>query len=118
DLRKLVEDAPPVQHDVEALLAGVRLGRAERTLASLCAAELEGASATMRRRAAERLCEAGIGALNPLVIERLGREPDPEVREALVVLLDRTGGESAVLPLKTRLSDPDVRVRARVVEAL
>lgn len=114
---ELLEQAPPTP-DVEQLLAQSRLSRPERTLAGLCARELESPSPTLRRRALERLLEAGIGTLNPLVASKLGTESDPGVRTTAMRLVDRTGGAGARLVLERGLTDDDPRVRTAALEGL
>ncbi len=118
DAASLVAQAPTPEVDAVELLERARLSRPERTLARLCARDLESDSATVRQRAAERLAEANVSALNPVAQAKLALEPEAHVRVALLDLLARTGGASASLALDRALADPDPRVRAHAVEAL
>lgn len=118
DARALLDAIADERPDPEALVRNARLPRPERTLAILCARDLESDAASVRRRSIERLTEAGIGALNPFATERLRTEPDALVRAATVALLDRTGRALDPLVIESALSDADVRVRVAAVEAL
>jgi hypothetical protein len=118
DARALLDQAPAPELDPERLAHEACLPRPEKTLALLCARDLASDSALVRRRAAERLVEAGLPSLNPWVVQRLAVEPDPHVRASFVRLLDRTGGEGASVALERALGDADPRVRALALEAL
>lgn len=118
DAAALLAAAPAADVDPATLLANTRLGRPEKTLARLCAADLSSDSSQVRRRAAERLAEAGLAVLNPLVQVRLRTEADPHVRVAMLRLLAQGASEGARLSLSQALADPDPRVRAEAVEAL
>lgn len=118
DAAAIIAQSPEPKVDAEDLVRSARLPRPERTLALLCSRDLDSDSAAVRRRAAERLAEAAIAALNPLVMVRLRSEPDARVRVALVKLLDLTGGDGAALVLSHSLRDEDARVRAAALEGL
>jgi len=118
DVRALLDEASSPPPDPAALLEGAGLSRPERTLALLCARDLESPSAAVRRRALERLAQAGVRALDPLVAARLADEPDPAVRCAAVSLLGSGAGDGAALVLGRSLGDEDTRVRAAAVKAL
>lgn len=94
DPRALVEAAPVPVIELDLLVKELRLPRAEKTLASLCARELVDGMSGQRRRSADRLREAGIAAFDPWISPAAGADPDPGVREAYVRLLDATGGDS------------------------
>src|SRR5690606_10151357 len=118
DAQALLDSLPETRPDAETLVREARLPRPERTLALLCARELESDVPSVRRRGVERLAEAGISALNPLVVEHLHGEADPLVRVAIVTLLGRTGGDAEALVIEAARRDEDPRVRVAAVEAL
>lgn len=118
DAQALLESLPERKPDAEVLVQEARLPRSQRTLALLCARDLESDAASVRRRSVERLAEAEIGALNALAVEHSKTEPDAWVRSAIIRLIDRTGGEAEGLVIDAALYDPDARVRVAAVEAL
>lgn len=117
DAQTLLDSLSEQTPDVDTLVRDARLPRPQRTLAMLSARDLESDAASVRRRSVERLAEAGVGALNPLVVARLKTEPDAWVRAAMVGLLDRTGGDAEGLVIEAALHDSDARVRVAAVEA-
>lgn len=118
DAQALLDTLPGTRPDPETLVREARLPRPERTLALLCARDLESDVPSVRCRGVERLTEAGIGVLNPFVVEHLHEEPDPLVRAAIVALLGRTGGEAEALVVEAARRDADPRVRVAAVEVL
>lgn len=118
DAQALLDSLPERRPDAETLVDEARLPRPQRTLALLCARDLESDAASVRRRSVERLTEAGVGALNALVVVHLRTEPDAWVRSAIVALIDRTGKEAEELVIDSALYDSDARVRVAAVEAL
>lgn len=117
-LEQLVEQSPEPEPDAAQLVEQASLTRGERTLALLCAEDLNSPSSTVRRRAAERLAQAAVGVLNPLVLSRLAQESSAEVRRAFVQLLDKTGGPNLAMALGALLRDPEDSVRVVVMDAL
>jgi HEAT repeat protein len=118
DAERLLADAPEGQLDPEELLRNTRLPRSDRTLASLCARDLQSDSAAVRRRAAERLLEGRVDALAPLIATLVGREPEAPVRVVYVKLLARRQEDWSTIALQQALRDSDARVRAASLEAL
>lgn len=118
DARAIVASVPEPRVDPEELVRTARLSRPERTLALLCARDLASDAAIVRQRAAERLTEAGIGALVPYIVSLLHTEPDARVRAACVALVDKTGGDSALLVLEETVQDADPLVRTAALEGL
>ncbi|MCJ2089999.1 HEAT repeat domain-containing protein [Methylobacterium sp. E-005] len=77
---------------------------------------LEGATAAERREAAHRLA-ADPDAVDPLA-DRLAREADKSVREAILLALGRIGTEAAVERLFDLLGSEDVWLRNAAIETL
>lgn len=118
DAKALLDSLPGARPDPETLVREARLPRPERTLALLCARDLESDVPSVRRRGVERLAEAGVGVLNPFVVEHLHNEADPQVRAAIVTLLGRTGGDAEALVIEAARRDEEPLVRVAAVEAL
>ncbi len=79
-------------------------------------AALEGATAAGRREAAHRLA-GDPDAVDPLA-DRLGREADRSVREAILLALGRIGTEAAAQRLFDLLGSEDVWLRNAAIETL
>jgi len=77
---------------------------------------LEGATAAERREAAHRLA-ADPDEVDPLA-DRLAREADKSVREAILLALGRIGTEAAVERLFDLLGSEDVWLRNAAIETL
>ncbi|MFM2152076.1 MAG: hypothetical protein RL199_511 [Pseudomonadota bacterium] len=118
DVAALVAGSPQPPATLTGILDGLRLPRPHRTLLLACGGDLDSALASRRLRAVERLLEARLPLLAPLVSGRLAVEPDARVRAAMVRYVALASPEVARAVLSRMRADDDARVRAAAVDAL
>jgi HEAT repeat protein len=118
DPAALVQALPRAPDTVSGLLEGPAVPRPHRTLLLACGTDLDSALPSLRLRAVERLTEARLFRLTPLVARRMEHEPDPRVRTAMVRHVAMASPEMGREALARMRADADPRVRAAAVDAL
>ena len=141
DLERLTDTARSSDSDAVRRRAAQMLGDVgtltdDEVIETLIRLALDDDDGRVRGQAVDALAEIDQEALERLLAEELGVDPDsadwaavrafaealganrPEFRMAAASALGRIGDEDGVRPLVRRLSDPDERVRQRVCYAL